>query len=169
MDLLPADPQFTGYIVIGVPIIEGEKTKNILLATILIPTIENVLKFFTFDKFDSFMLVNPQSIIIAHSDNSFVGKSENGKYGFEFSSNCKLGDNMVFVSVLRTTWKLVVFIDRISMLKQLYNINRLAIASSIIVILGAPRCALESEVKVLTGKQNPLYPGSSLGLVEVTT
>ncbi|MBA7556624.1 hypothetical protein ES705_49340 [subsurface metagenome] len=55
MDLLPADPLFTGSVVIGVPILEGEKTKSILLATILIPTIENVLKYFTFNKFDSFI------------------------------------------------------------------------------------------------------------------
>jgi signal transduction histidine kinase len=118
-------PHFSDSVLIAVPVFKDGELISALAATIPLPTFKRVISYFTMEEFEQFMLVNPHSIIIVHSDLDLIGKSERGEYGRIFTSNAMSGGSMVFVSVLRTTWKLVAFQPLKVMLKPVKQINRL--------------------------------------------
>ncbi len=126
---------FSNSVLVAVPIIENGSLISALAATIPLPTFKRMIGYFTMEEFEKFMLVNPQSIIIVHSDLDLTGKSERGEYGKIFTSSTRSGDSMVFVSVLRTTWKLVAFVPVDILLKPIKQINRLIVVFFFGVVL----------------------------------
>jgi signal transduction histidine kinase len=116
---------FSDSVLVAVPVFKDQQFISVLAATIPLATFKRVISYFTLEEFEEFMLVNPQSIIIVHSDLHLVGKSERGEYGRTFTSDVRAGNTMVFVSVLRTTWKLVGFESIHTLLKPVKQINRL--------------------------------------------
>lgn len=118
-------PHFADAVLIAVPVFKDEVLVGTIAATIPLTIFKRVISYFTMEEFEQFMLVNPQSIIIVHSDLDLIGKSERGEYGRIFTSDTRAKSSMVFVSVLRTTWKLVAFQPVKTMLKPVKQINRL--------------------------------------------
>ena len=86
-----------------------------------------MLGFFTFSEFDSYMLVDQFGRIITHSDHRHSVKSEKEVYGREFTRLCRFGESMVFVNVLKTTWKFVTFQPRSVLLRPIKRINALLV------------------------------------------
>lgn len=107
--------------IIGTPIYdENGKAVQILTATISLETIHWVFSFFTFEDFDSWMVVNPRSIIVIHKNFDMVGLSERGEYGKTYLQNEELSDRYVFVKTMRNGWKIVTFMDKQRII-QLYR------------------------------------------------
>jgi signal transduction histidine kinase len=73
------------------------------------------------------MLIDQFGRIIAHSDRSLSGQSEREVYGREFTQLTRFGDQIVFVNVLKTTWKFVTFQPRSVLLAPISRINTLAV------------------------------------------
>src|SRR6056297_1042225 len=166
---------FSDSILIAVPI-ENEGIRTALLAaTIPIPTFQRMVGYFTMEEFDRFMMVNPRSIIIVHSDTTMIGTSERGEYGTTFSSDTRRRDDMVFVSVLRTTWKLVGFIDRNKMLAPIVQINQLAMVFFFLVLLiiGSVSLAISYHVarpiRRLTSRVESIMEGNYRQKIQIHT
>jgi signal transduction histidine kinase len=119
---------FRKFFIIGAPIKNAAgKTEHILTAAISLETLHRVFSFFTFEDFDSWMVVNPRSIIVIHDDFDMVGLSERAEYGKSFLFNEEWNDKYVFVSPLtiRSGWKLVTFLDKnrlILLYRQFYSL-----------------------------------------------
>ncbi len=166
---------FSESILIGVPIKNENKRTAILAATIPIPTFQRVVGYFTMEEFDSFMLVNPRSIIIVHSDHSMIGKSERGEYGITFSSDTRRQEDMVFVSVLRTTWKLVGFVPRDKMMAPMFQINQIAgvFFVLLLIIIGSVSLAISYHVALpirrLTSRVESIMEGNYRQRIELHT
>ncbi len=166
---------FENTILIAVPIERNNDETAILAATIPIPTFQRVVGYFTMDQFDTFMMVNPRSIIIVHSDPEMIGKSERGEYGRTFSSDTRVEDQMVFVAVLRTTWKLVGFVDRNRMLNPLSQVNRIAMVFLFLILLIISSVSLAISYHVarpirrLTGGVNSIMEGNYRQKIELST
>ncbi|MCF7914521.1 MAG: sensor histidine kinase [Spirochaetaceae bacterium] len=166
---------FSDSILIAVPIENGGSRTAVLAATIPIPTFQRMVGYFTMEEFDSFMMVNPRSIIIVHSNTDMIGTSERGEYGTTFSSDTQRQDDMVFVSVLRTTWKLVGFIDRSKMLAPIVQINQLAMVFFFLVLLiiGSVSLAISYHVarpiRRLTSRVNSIMEGNYRQKIQLHT
>ncbi len=128
-------PEFVDSIVLAVPVGNPQDISAVICGIIPLSTFKRVTGYFTMDEFESFMLVNPRSIIIVHSDESMIGKSERGEYGRAFSSNMKWNDYMVFVSGLRTTWKLVAFSPVDILLQPIRQINQLILLFFLLIVI----------------------------------
>jgi signal transduction histidine kinase len=103
---------FSDKFVIGAPIFTSEgKTASILTATISLKTLNKTFGFFTFEDFDSWMVVNPESIIILHADMDMSGHSEKDSYGRIFLEDGSWGEQEVFVQIMRNGWKMVTFLS----------------------------------------------------------
>ncbi len=128
-------PHFENSLVIAVPVESKGRLKAVLAATIPLSNFKRVVGYFTLDEFDSYMITNPKSIIIVHSNNEMIGKSERGEYGMSFFADKRLKDRMVFVSVLRTTWKLVAFSSLNTLLEPIRQIQRLILIFFLFIVL----------------------------------
>ncbi|MDF1566482.1 MAG: sensor histidine kinase [Spirochaetaceae bacterium] len=103
---------FSDKFVIGAPIYSSAgKTTGILTATISLETLNKTFGFFTFEDFDSWMVVNPESIIILHQDMDMSGHSEKDSYGRIFLEDGSWADQEVFVQIMRNGWKMVTFLS----------------------------------------------------------
>ena len=169
------DEVFSDSILIAVPIENDGQRSAILAATIPIPTFQRMVGYFTMEEFDRFMMVNPRSIIIVHSDTNMIGTSERGEYGTTFSSDTRWEDDMVFVAVLRTTWKLVGFISRDKVLGPIFQINQIALVFLILVliIVGSVALAISYHVarpiRRLTNRVNSIMEGNYRQKIELHT
>ncbi|MFW5715469.1 MAG: ATP-binding protein [bacterium] len=169
------DEVFSDSILIAVPIEDEGRRTAILAATIPIPTFQRMVGYFTMEEFDRFMMVNPRSIIIVHSDTGMIGTSERGEYGSTFSSDTRWKDDMVFVAVLRTTWKLVGFVSRDKMLGPIFQINRIATVFLILVliIIGSVSLAISYHVarpiRRLTDRVESIMEGNYRQKIELHT
>ncbi len=128
------EPIFTDAVVMAVPIIRGSEILGILAGVIPVQVVKRMLGFFTVSEFDSFMLVDQYERIIAHSDEGLSGKTELEIYGREFTRFTQYKDRMVFVNVLKTTWKLVTFQSRNVLLAPIRRINSLVLIFFFVVI-----------------------------------
>jgi len=122
-------------LLIAVPVLQEDRLSGYLAGVIEMTRFKKVLKFFTFDEFDSFMMVGNGGMIIAHSESGLEGRGEREVYGEEFSASKKYGQEFVFVKELRTGWKLVAFLSGKRLLAPIGNMNRLVILSSSILFL----------------------------------
>lgn len=169
------DAVFSDSILIAVPIEEEGRRIAILAATIPIPTFQRMVGYFTMEEFDRFMMVNPRSIIIVHSDTGMIGTSERGEYGLTFSSDTRWKDDMVFVAVLRTTWKLVGFVSREKMLGPIFQINQIAAVFLVLVLLiiGSVSLAISYHVarpiRRLTDRVESIMEGNYRQKIELHT
>ncbi len=169
------DEVFSDSILIAVPIEDEGRRTAILAATIPIPTFQRMVGYFTMEEFDRFMMVNPRSIIIVHSDTGMIGTSERGEYGSTFSSDTRWKDEMVFVAVLRTTWKLVGFVSREKMLGPIFQINQIATVFLVLVLLiiGTVSLAISYHVarpiRRLTSRVNSIMEGDYRQKIELHT
>lgn len=132
------EPEFSESIVISVPV-KIDDYKSILAAVISIDTLERMLGFFTLGNFDAFMVVNPKSVIAAHSEDHFVGRSESEVYSHDFFTYGLYEDKFVFPNVLRTSWKLVVFYGRKNITEPVYRVTRIVgfLFLLLVVLIGA--------------------------------
>ena len=131
------EPCFVDAVVVAVPIYDGQEILGILAGAIPNSVINRMIGFFTFSEFDSYMLIDQFGRIIAHSDRSLSGQSEREVYGREFTQHTRYGEQMVFVNVLKTTWKFVTFQPRNVLLSPIRRINSLVVVFflGIVVIL----------------------------------
>ncbi len=107
----------------------------VLAATIPLQVIDRMIGFFTFSDFDSYMLIDQYGTIIAHSNKELAGKTERQVYGTEFTSTTEYKNNMVFVNVLKTTWKFVTFQPTSSLLQPMRQLNGIVILIFFIILL----------------------------------
>ncbi len=121
------EPCFLDAVVVAVPIYDGQEILGILAGVIPNSVIDRMIGFFTFSEFDSYMLIDRFGRIIAHSDSSLSGQSEQEVYGREFTQLTRCGEQMVFVNVLKTTWKFVTFQPRSVLLGPIRRINSLVV------------------------------------------
>ncbi len=169
------DEVFSDSILIAVPIEEEGRRTAILAATIPIPTFQRMVGYFTMEEFDRFMMVNPRSIIIVHSDTGMIGTSERGEYGSTFASDTRWEEDMVFVAVLRTTWKLVGFVSREKMLAPIFQINQIATVFLLLVliIIGSVSLAISYHVarpiRRLTSRVESIMEGDYRQKIELHT
>ena len=129
-----SEPRFDDAVVVAAPITRGEKIVGVLAAVIPVSVIDRMLGFFTFSEFDSYMLVDQFGRIITHSDHRHSAKSEKEVYGREFTRLCRFGESMVFVNVLKTTWKFVTFQPRSVLLRPIKRINVLVVIFFFVVV-----------------------------------
>ncbi len=121
------EPAFKGLEVVAAPVRYNKKITGILAGVIPIDVISRMIGFFTFSEFDSYMLVDQFGYIIAHSDKKLVGKKERDAYGREFTRLTEYKGGMVFVNVLKTTWKFVTFQPKNTLLLPMKRINSIVI------------------------------------------
>ena len=121
------EPCFLDAVVVAVPIYGGQEILGILAGVIPYTVIDRMIGFFTFSEFGSYMLIDQFGRIIAHSDRSLSGKPEREAYGREFTQLTRYGEQMVFVNVLKTTWKFVTFQPRSVLLVPIRRINSLVV------------------------------------------
>ncbi len=131
------EPSLNREVMVASPIIHNGEVTGILAGVIPIDVISRMIGFFTFSEFDSYMLVDQFGYIIAHSDKQLVGKRESYAYGTEFTKLTEHRGNMVFVNVLKTTWKFVTFQPTNTLLLPMRRINYIIIfiLISILVII----------------------------------
>jgi signal transduction histidine kinase len=128
------EPCFADAVVLAAPITRDDKLMGVLAAVIPVGVIDRMLGFFTFSEFDSYMLVDQFGRIITHSDHRHSGTSEREVYGREFTQLSRYGENMVFVYVLKTTWKFVTFQPHRVLLQPMKRINGLVVVFFLIVV-----------------------------------
>lgn len=121
------EPCFVEAVVVAVPIHGQEEILGVLAGVVPYSVIDRMIGFFTFSEFESYMLIDQFGRIIAHSNHSLSGQTEIEVYGQEFTQNTRYGDQMVFVNVLKTTWKFVTFQPRNVLLGPLRRINHLVV------------------------------------------
>jgi signal transduction histidine kinase len=128
------EPRFARTVVVAAPVSQGQAFVGVLAGVVPFDVINRMIGFFTLSGFTSYMLVDQSGRIIAHSDDSFSGKLEKEVYGREFTTLTRSGDKMVFVNVLKTTWKFVTFQPRPALLAPIRRINGLVGVSFAIVV-----------------------------------
>jgi signal transduction histidine kinase len=96
-------------------------------------------------------------------------------FGREFSENADLGRNRAFVSVLRTTWKLIAFAPEHEVFSQIRQINRVALLFfvAVIFIIGISSLvvsnAVVSPIRRLTAGVHRLSAGNYRRHIEVSS
>ena len=129
------EPVFRGLEVVAAPVKYNKKITSVLAGVIPIDVISRMIGFFTFSEFDSYMLVDQFGYIIAHSDKKLVGKRERDAYGREFTRLTEYKGGMVFVNVLKTTWKFVTFQPKNTLLLPMKRINSIVIFILITILV----------------------------------
>ena len=169
------DREEVDTVFIAIPIFSQGKLKGILGSTILISWFNWVLGYYTYEIFDQVMLVNSQGTIIIHSNRELNGKNEQYVYGEDFSSTMEYENDHAFVSVLRSTWKLVGFINN----KRLFSHARYAgrfiwgISFALFLIvsiisIGISRI-IANPINSLTAMVNRMMKGDFRQKIEVKT
>lgn len=139
---------FDQVVIIAAPVITQDRITGVVASTIALETFRRVIGYFTLEEFDSFGLVNPRSVIITDSSGTAAGMTEEERYGNEYSSFARTNGEMVFVSVLRTTWKLVGFVSTSSALSAIQQINSLVLILfvGVVAIIGTVSLAVSAAV-----------------------
>lgn len=169
------DPVFGNSVLIASPVLEDGTDGPIVAAAVPLDTFRRVVRYFTIDGFSSFTMVNARSTIITDADEDLKGMREVEHFGREFSENAELGGELAFVSVLRTTWKLIAFAPKGEVFSQIAQINRVAILFfvAVIFIIGISSLvvsnAVVSPIRRLTAGVHRLSAGNYRGQIEVST
>ena len=135
---------FAEHFVIGAPLYDGNgETRQVLAATISLHTMSRIFGFFSFEDFDSWMVVNPDGVIIVHDNLVYSGRSEKGSFGRTFHEDEPWAENEVFVSYMRNGWKLVSFVESEKLMAPFHQAYTLVVILAgvlvflvILVILG---------------------------------
>jgi signal transduction histidine kinase len=168
-------PSFPPSLLVAVAVRDGGRFRGSLAGIIPLETFRRMVGYFTREEFDSFMMVNPRSIIITHSNPRMIGRSERGEYGQSFFADTRWEDNMVFVSVLRTTWKLVAFSSMDSLLQPVRQINRIILLFFVLIVglIGLVSRAISQRVarpvKELTEGVHAIMEGNYRQRITLTT
>ena len=97
---------------IAVPIYQNGELKSVLGSTVLISWFNWVISYFTYNIFDEVLLVNTDGKIITHTNANLIGLREIDIYNQVFTKNTEFEDNLVFIAILRNTWKIVGIINK---------------------------------------------------------
>jgi signal transduction histidine kinase len=168
---------FSDSVLMAVPVRDNEENrlKAVLAATIPLETFRRVIGYFTLEEFDRFVLVNPRSVIITDSEATLAGASEQAEFGRSFSSSTRYESDMVFVSVMRTTWKLVAFIPTATALAPIRQVNQLVALFflAVVLLVGtvslAISAAIANPVRRLTDGVHQIMEGNYRQDITVNT
>jgi len=169
------DPLFGSCMLIGVPVTVNGRPRAILASTIDLSTFRRTVADFARAGFSSFAVVNPRGEIITDSTGRATGSSEAARYGRVFTVAGSYRGDMVFVSVLRTTWKLLLFEPASRVLAPIREMNTLMVLFLVVVaLLAAAVSALVSgavarPVRLLTEGVHQLMEGNYRQQVAVQT
>jgi signal transduction histidine kinase len=127
---------FSDKFVIGAPLYAPDGSLNrILTATVSLDTLHRVFGFFTFEDFNSWMVVNPDTVIIIHQDSAMSGSSEKDSYGRVFLEDGPWGGQEVFVRIMRNGWKMVTFLSTELLMAPFRQAFNLVIGLAAILII----------------------------------
>lgn len=143
--------------VIGAPVYSAEGEMNrILTATISRPTLNRIFGLFSFEDFDSWMVVNAETTIILHEDDALSGRREEEVYGRVFLSDGSREGRESFVRIMRSGWKLVTFLRAESLMAPFRGAANLMVILAgvlilvMILIVAGLSAAVSRPVKRLT-------------------
>lgn len=143
--------------VIGAPVYSAEGEMNrILTATISRPTLNRIFGLFSFEDFDSWMVVNAETTIILHEDDALSGRREEEVYGKVFLSDGSREGRESFVRIMRSGWKLVTFLRAESLMAPFRGAANLMVILAgvlilvMILIVAGLSAAVSRPVKRLT-------------------
>ena len=143
--------------VIGAPVYSAEGEMNrILTATIPRPTLNRIFGLFSFEDFDSWMVVNAETTIILHEDDALSGRREEEVYGRVFLSDGSREGRESFVRIMRSGWKLVTFLRAESLMAPFRGAANLMVILAgvlilvMILIVAGLSAAVSRPVKHLT-------------------
>lgn len=122
--------------VIGAPVYSAEGEMNrILTATISRPTLNRIFGLFSFEDFDSWMVVNAETTIILHEDDALSGRREEEVYGRVFLSDGSREGRESFVRIMRGGWKMVTFLRAESLMAPFRGAANLMVILAAVLIL----------------------------------
>lgn len=122
--------------VIGAPVYSAEGEMNrILTATISRPTLNRIFGLFSFEDFDSWMVVNAETTIILHEDDALSGRREEEVYGRVFLSDGSREGRESFVRIMRSGWKMVTFLRAESLMAPFRGAANLMVILAGVLIL----------------------------------
>lgn len=122
--------------VIGAPVYSAEgEMSRILTATISRPTLNRIFGLFSFEDFDSWMVVNAETTIILHADDALSGRREEEVYGKVFLSDGSREGRESFVRIMRSGWKLVTFLRAESLMAPFRGAANLMVILAAVLIL----------------------------------
>ena len=143
--------------VIGAPVYSAEGEMNrILTATISRPTLNRIFGLFSFEDFDSWMVVNAETTIILHEDDALSGRREEEVYGRVFLSDGSREGRESFVRIMRGGWKMVTFLRAESLMAPFRGAANLMVILAgvlilvMILIVAGLSAAVSRPVKRLT-------------------
>ena len=143
--------------VIGAPVYSAEGEMNrILTATISRPTLNRIFGLFSFEDFDSWMVVNAETTIILHEDDALSGRREEEVYGKVFLSDGSREGRESFVRIMRSGWKMVTFLGAESLMAPFRGAANLMVILAgvlilvMILIVAGLSAAVSRPVKRLT-------------------
>lgn len=143
--------------VIGAPVYSAEGEMNrILTATISRPTLNRIFGLFSFEDFDSWMVVNAETTIILHEDDALSGRREEEVYGKVFLSDGSREGRESFVRIMRSGWKMVTFLRAESLMAPFRGAANLMVILAgvlilvMILIVAGLSAAVSRPVKRLT-------------------
>ena len=143
--------------VIGAPVYSAEGEMNrILTATISRPTLNRIFGLFSFEDFDSWMVVNAETTIILHEDDALSGRREEEVYGRVFLSDGSREGRESFVRIMRSGWKMVTFLRAESLMAPFRGAANLMVILAgvlilvMILIVAGLSAAVSRPVKRLT-------------------
>ena len=124
--------------VIGAPLFDPDgSVGRVLTATISLTTLNKTFGFFSFEDFDSWMVVNPEAVIILHEEPAMSGHLEKAAYGRIFLEDGPWGEQEAFVRIMRNGWKMVAFLSSDSLMapfRQAFNLV-IALAASLFILV----------------------------------
>ncbi|MBN1647336.1 MAG: sensor histidine kinase [Spirochaetales bacterium] len=167
---------FKDHFVFGVPVYNSRnEIQNLLAATITRQTVQKMFGFYAFEDFDSWMMVNNQSVIMTHKNPDLSGKSETEVYNQVFLSDISWETKYVFVQTMRSGWKVVAFIEADRLMAPLRQAALLIAGFSVflflflivsVIILSA---AVAKPVRQLTRGVYRIMSGDYSQRVEIST
>ena len=124
------------HFVIGAPIYSTDgEMRRVLTATISRAALNRIFGFFSFEDFDSWMVVNAETTIILHQDDSFAGSQEEAVYGRIFLSDDSREGRESFVRIMRNGWKMVTFVRTESLMAPFRGAANLMVIPAALLIL----------------------------------
>ena len=168
-------PLFGPGVLIGVPIVVDGKLKAVLASTISLSTFGRMVGDFAGEGFGSFAIVNPKGEIIADSSQSAVGEKELTRFGRVFTMTQRYHNDLVFVSVLRTDWTLLLFVPLSRAFAPVREMNTLmlvfllALAALATLVSHLISGAVARPVRLLTEGVHGLMEGNYRQRVNVQT